>query len=108
MNRTTRRVQINAARLVSTVILLGMLLAMTAFVFSNTIHISFSLSDLRHSEPTQYTIIKVAEGDSVWSLARNFNGSEKDLRKSVDRICEVNCLDSYMIHPGDELLIPIN
>jgi hypothetical protein len=108
MNRTSRRVQINTARLFSTVILLGMLLAMTAFAFSNYIHISFSLSDLRHSEPTQYTIIKVAEGDSVWSLARTFTDSGMDLRKSVDRICEVNCLESCMIHPGDELLIPLN
>ncbi|MBR2577238.1 MAG: LysM peptidoglycan-binding domain-containing protein [Firmicutes bacterium] len=106
MNRT-RRVQINTARLFSTVILLGMLLAMTAFAFSQYIHISFSLSDLRHSSPAQYTIIKVAEGDSVWSLAQSYNGSEKDLRKSVDMICEVNSLDNYVIHPGDELLIPV-
>ena len=106
MNRT-RRVQINTARLFSTVILLGMLLAMTAFAFSQYIHISFSPSDLQHSSPAQYTIIKVAEGDSVWSLAQSYNGSEKDLRKSVDMICEVNSLDNYVIHPGDELLIPV-
>ena len=75
--------------------------------FSQYIHISFSLSDLQHSSPAQYTIIKVAEGDSVWSLAQSYNGSEKDLRKSVDMICEVNSLDNYVIHPGDELLIPV-
>ncbi|GEM_PF-2873172 len=103
----TKRVQINTGRFLGTVILLGMLLAMTAFILSDFIHISFDWTDLRETGPTEYAIIKVAEGDSVWSLARNFSDPGRDLRKSVDLICEVNSLEGYVIHPGDELLIPM-
>ena len=103
----TKRVQINTGRLLGTVILLGMLLAMTAFIFSDFIHIGLSLPGLKDTAPTEYAIIKVAEGDSVWSLARNYSESGKDLRRSVNQICEVNSLEGYVIHPGDELLIPV-
>ncbi len=103
----TKRVQINTGRFFGTVILLGMLLAMAAFILSDFVHISFDLTDMRETVPTEYAIIQVAEGDSVWSLAKNFTDSGRDLRKSVDMICEVNSLEGYVIHPGDELLIPM-
>ena len=107
MNRTGKRVQIDPSRLFGTVILLGMMLAMAAYILGGMIQIDFSLADLRQQSPTEYTIIKVTEGDSVWSLAQNFTDPGTDLRRSVDKICEVNSLDNYMIYPGDELLIPV-
>lgn len=54
---------------------------------------------------TQYTTITVQEGDTLWSIASSHN-INKDIRKTVYSIRKINKLDSAIIMPGQELIIP--
>lgn len=54
----------------------------------------------------QYTTITVQEGDTLWSIASS-NNINKDIRKTVYIIRKLNKLDSAIILPGQELVIPI-
>jgi hypothetical protein len=49
----------------------------------------------------------VASGDTLWSIASQYNDSDEDIREVVYRIRKENNLDNATIYVGQELLIPI-
>lgn len=53
----------------------------------------------------EYTTVTVRQGDTLWSIASSYN-TYKDIRKTVYAIRKVNKLDSAIIIPGQELMIP--
>ena len=50
--------------------------------------------------------IKVAPGDTLWSIAQRYNTKNRDIRYVVDDIMRANDLDSTKLHVGDTLVIP--
>lgn len=54
-----------------------------------------------------YELICVESGDSLWTIAKNAGKPGDDVRKTIYDICELNQISGDMIHPGDELLIPV-
>lgn len=59
-----------------------------------------------YDEP-EYKEIIVADGDTVWNLAREYGPENKDVRKAIYEISLVNDLDTYDIYPGQVLKIPL-
>jgi LysM repeat protein len=55
---------------------------------------------------TSYSKITVCSGDTLWTIASENIGSGGDIREFVYNIRKVNNLDSAIITPGQELLIP--
>lgn len=51
--------------------------------------------------------ILVSNGDTLWSIASDYNEGNEDIRKLVHRIKKYNNLKSYTIYDGDEILIPV-
>ena len=60
------------------------------------------------SAGNQSGLIKVVveEGDTLWAISRRLNSNE-DTRKIVYRIKKINKLLNANIHPGQQLLIPV-
>ncbi len=52
-----------------------------------------------------YTTVKVADGDTLWTIAGEFYEDE-DLRQAVYSIAKVNGISNGIIYPGDVLRLP--
>ena len=59
------------------------------------------------SSKTKYSKIVVYPGDTIWSIATDYIDSNTDIRKLVFEIRDINKLNSAIIIPGQELLIPL-
>lgn len=56
----------------------------------------------------QYQLVKVASGDTVWSIAARNVGEKEDIRNIVVAIKKANNLDNNVqIHPGQVLKVPV-
>ena len=52
---------------------------------------------------------EIESGESLWSIAANYYEAKNvDLRKIIYEIKKINNLDSSVITPGKELIIPLN
>ncbi|KXS49716.1 cell division suppressor protein YneA [Halanaerobium congolense] len=52
---------------------------------------------------------EIKNGESLWSIASQYyNKSDVDLRKVIYKIKKINNIDSAVINPGRELIIPLN
>lgn len=72
-------------------------------IFTITTMLNFALA---RDKDTVSVIVK--SGDSVWTIAGEYNYNNKDLRKLVHEIIEKNNLGDGTIYAGQELIIPIN
>lgn len=61
-----------------------------------------------NADTTQYEVVTVKAGQSVWQLAMEHSQSaDADIRETVDHIIEVNGLENVFIYPGQSLKIPL-
>lgn len=104
MNNRKKKYKINKLRFFSSLMIITALIVISALSVYGAVNGADALSN--KDLCTEYTLIEVAEGDSVWSLATTFCNENSDVRKAVEAICYVNGLDNYVIYPGQELLIP--
>jgi hypothetical protein len=52
---------------------------------------------------------EIKNGESLWSIAAHYYDSNNvDLRKIIYKIKQVNNIETSVINPGNELIIPIN
>lgn len=56
---------------------------------------------------TDYIEVLVAPGDTVWGLAREYGPDGVDVRRMIYQIRDANGLETFVIHPGQVLIIPI-
>lgn len=59
------------------------------------------------AEDTQYILVRVKPGDTLWSIAQSNNSGKKNTRSLVYDIQKCNKLKNSTIHAGDELVIPL-
>jgi LysM repeat protein len=55
----------------------------------------------------KYKKVVVYPGDTLWSIASEHNENNSDIRKIIHKIRIANNLDSAIIMPGQELVIPL-
>lgn len=58
---------------------------------------------------TQVSAIErvVLEGETLWSIAENYNPEGRDIRSFISEIAQLNTMNDKMIYPGQVLQIPI-
>jgi LysM repeat protein len=67
----------------------------------------FSLIGFGENEG-EYIKHQVETGESLWSIAVYYYDENIDIRKAVYNIKKTNNLESSIINPGEELIIPLN
>lgn len=67
----------------------------------------FSLIGFGENEQ-EYIKHKVEAGESLWSIAVFYYEDNIDIRKAVYHIKKTNNIESSIINPGEELIIPVN
>lgn len=75
------------------------------FVLIMTVVISCVAANKAEDE---FIKVVVSNGDSVWTIARENNPEDIDVRKLVTKIIRANNIKNGMIFAGQELIIPIN
>lgn len=76
-------------------------------VFLMVTFISVRNSVATGSPKIQYSAIVVHQGDTLWTIASQHRVKGTDIRSFIDKIYEVNQLDSPLITPGQTLKVPI-
>lgn len=61
----------------------------------------------KKNNTVRYTKVVVYPGDTLWSIASKHNESNSDIRKIIHKIKVANSLNSVVILPGQELVIPL-
>ena len=81
---------------------------MLLFFVWNTYSVASAYPDDSFSNPVNYKIIYVKNGDSLWSIAANWVTPNDDIRNLIVNIKKINGLNnSVEIYPGQALRIPI-
>jgi LysM repeat protein len=62
---------------------------------------------VKGNNTVKYAKVIVYPGDTLWSIASNHNESNSDIRKIIHKIRTANNLDTAVIMPGQELVIPL-
>ena len=67
---------------------------------------ALSSMHLYAATPQHYATVIVRPGDTLWSIASKHTG-RGDVQDTIDRISEVNHLDTASIEPGQRLRVPM-
>ena len=59
-----------------------------------------------HSESTNYVVLTVGSGDSIWSIARAV-ADGRDVRSVVDAIVSANSLSNGDVSAGQKIRVPL-
>lgn len=81
-------------KLIAALAVMAMAVLVTSFVFQPT-------------EPTQWKAVTIANGDTLWAIARQEYGDSADIRRKIAEIEKMNGIDADMLHAGDVILIPV-
>ncbi|MDI3547586.1 MAG: hypothetical protein PWR10_1238 [Halanaerobiales bacterium] len=57
-------------------------------------------------KPVRYLEVRVEKGDTLWSIAKNYNQINDDPRKIINQIKKVNGLENVILQPGQVIKIP--
>jgi cell division protein YceG involved in septum cleavage len=67
----------------------------------------FSVADLS-AEENSYRTITVKEGDSLWSIAQEFEKQHSyESKEFISWVEKKNSLHTAQLHPGQRLIIPV-
>ena len=67
---------------------------------------SFLMAGQAEASATEMLTYMVQPGDTLWTIAGQYNPKGKDIRETVFYIKEANALKSSLIQPGQTLQIP--
>lgn len=74
-------------------------------VFIAVFSLLFIFDNKTKAENT-YTKITIYKGDTLWSIAKEYGPKNKDIRKTIYEIKELNNLKTSILIPGEQLIIP--
>jgi len=55
----------------------------------------------------EYKPVYIKEGDTLWSISKEYLIDDMDIRQYIDEVIRYNNLESAMIKPGQVILMPI-
>lgn len=65
-------------------------------------------SQLQPVDASQYMTITIQKGDTLWQLANAYSEQHSlSVEKFIDWVQRVNNINPYVIHAGEELVIPV-
>lgn len=61
----------------------------------------------RSQEPLEFAKVTITQGDTLWSIAKAYHNSNRDIRDIIEEIRRTNQLTTAQIYPGQVILIPL-
>jgi len=56
----------------------------------------------------EYIEITIQDGDTLWNIAREYMPDNKDVRRAVHTLCNINQISAHELKAGQILIVPIN
>ena len=82
------------------IMVIAMILVTTVMSFS-------ALSSGDKKSYDEFEVVYVRPGDTLWSIAEEFYGSDMDMREAVYMIKECSEIESSSLTIGQKLLVPV-
>lgn len=62
---------------------------------------------LLHADREYHTMtVYVESGETLWRMSQKYNNTDMEIREYIDLVCRINKIDP-LIHPGQEILMPV-
>ncbi|SKA86677.1 LysM domain-containing protein [Caloramator quimbayensis] len=74
-------------------------------VFAAILVMFFVFENKTKAENT-YTRVTIYKGDTLWKIAKEYGPKNKDIRKTIYEIKKINNLETSILIPGEQLIIP--
>ena len=68
----------------------------------------FGYSDVSAAQKPEYVTVKVQDGDTLWTLAKEYGPQDQDIRETIYNIRKLNDMDSSNIIAGQYITIQTN
>lgn len=68
----------------------------------------FGYSDVSAAQKPEYVTVKVQDGDTLWTLAKEYGPQDQDVRETIYNIRKLNDMDSANIMAGQFITIQVN
>ena len=68
--------------------------------------ISFGKTDKEKTE-VYYEVVDINKGDTLWTIAEEYNTRFDDVRDYIDEIKEFNNMKGTFIQSGDKIVVPV-
>lgn len=77
-----------------------------SILFLLTFILIFLTITTKGSKPIIYKSVTIKEGDTLWSIVKEYNDKEMDPRKMISEIKKINNLKDVVLKPGQTIKIP--
>ena len=82
-------------------------LSIIVLIIGITMSSLMGLNDASGDSIQEYMTIVVADGDTLWSIAEEYNDGSRDIRALIHEISVLNEIKNAEISAGQELIIPV-
>ena len=100
-----RRAKVVARRKMILLLTTVLLITIGSMVFGSIFSSAQSSADESGIQYKYYKSIEIKKGDSLWSIANEYNPDKFNTQGYIDEIKELNSLESDTIHAGQHLLV---
>lgn len=80
-----------------------------SYLFIITFIVVFSLFFIFENKTkaeNTYTKVTIYKGDTLWKIAKEYGPKNQDIRKTIYEIKKLNNLNTSILIPGEQLIIP--
>ena len=82
----------------------------TAFVLVVLLLLCFAVSSVFNhvnaKSGVRYVSVNITEGDTLWTIAKEYGSDHKDIRRVIYDICKANDITADSLRPGQTILVP--
>ncbi len=65
------------------------------------------INTVSSSSMTEYNLVKIESGDTLWDIASEYAPHNMDLRQVVYEICDLNEISADQLEAGQKIIIPV-
>ncbi len=76
-------------------------------LFIMTIINSFFLHKVKGYESSNFKVITIDAGETLWDIVSEYSSGKYDIREEIYHIKKMNHLETSYLYPGQELIVPI-
>ena len=66
-----------------------------------------NLESASGKQDTEYKIVKIQSGDTLWGIAQTYTPDGMDIRDYIYAICDANEMNSKTVFPEQDLILPL-
>ncbi len=64
-------------------------------------------SEVAAGDKQEYITVKVKYGDTLWNIAKTYGPENRDIRDTIQEICDINGINASTLMAGTYIEIPV-